>query len=335
MVVKIIEDREIWDKFVDKSPYGMLFHKWELLRIAEKYRGYKLYPYGIYKGTELIAIFPIFVKKYLGRAEVFSPPPGCDIPYMGLVPGPQLHNAKQGRREVYWQDIMKDLEMTLAGLSAWSAYFKFVPEITDIRQFLWKGFHDRARFSYIIDLKRPLEDLWMDMDGRIRKYINKESIALEQSSDVDTLYRIMSDRYRQQKLKYSTCIVNKKYLEDLLNAYPDNLKMYLARRSGKIINVRLDSMYKDLYLEWIGHVNLDKESHSNEFMRWHFIKEAKAQGYSTYEIYGADAMRLCPSKNKYNPSLICSREVYKMSLGIAVAESAFRRGKRLIDRLTA
>jgi hypothetical protein len=42
---RVIWDRELWDGFVDASPYGTLFHKWGFLRIVEKHTGYKLFLY--------------------------------------------------------------------------------------------------------------------------------------------------------------------------------------------------------------------------------------------------------------------------------------------------
>jgi hypothetical protein len=64
-------------------------------------------------------------------------------------------------------------------------------------------------------------------------------------------------------------------------------------------------------------------------MRWHFIKTAKAQGYDTFEIYGADVMRICQSKSKLNPKLGCSYIVQKKALSSRLAESVYHAGSRL------
>jgi hypothetical protein len=333
MTAIIIDDKAVWDDFVDKSRHGMLFHKWDFMKIAERYSGHTLYPYGFFKGSELVAVIPLFVKKHLGYSEVVSPPPRCDIPYMGLVPGSQFDAVKQSRRELYWQHIMENLDEALAKLAAKSIHFKLSPGVADIRQFLWRGFIDRARFSYTFDLKRPLEDLWKGLDQRTRQYTKNEHISIEPSNDSDLIYSIMSDRYRQQNIDYTTCIAHKNYLRELMDAYPDNLKMHIARHNGKVANIRLDCLYKDLYLEWIGCVNLDQDIRSNEFFRWHFIKEAKALGYGTYESYGADVMRLCESKNKYNPSLCSSYEVHKVSRELVIVNTVYFNGKKLINRI--
>jgi hypothetical protein len=324
MTIEVLADSKRWDEFVDKSRYGMLFHKWDFLKIAEKHTGYTLYPYGIYKGSELIAVFPVFVKRHMGMGMVYSPPPRSGIPYLGLVPGPQLDGLKQPRRETYLQLIMEDLEGEFDKHSTKHVYFSLAPGITDIRQFLWTGYEESVKFTYTLDLRRPLEDLWKDLDAKTRAQINKEQASMEQKNDAGVFYRILSDRYSQQKLEFSNNIVSGEYLADLLNAYPDNLKMYFARLNGEIANAYVMYMYKGRYLEWLGAVNLQKDAHTNEFMRWHFIKEAKAQAYDTFEIYGADVIRICRSKSKFNPTLGCTYVVQKKALSGKMAESVYR-----------
>jgi hypothetical protein len=54
MVVELVKDKEPWDNFVDESFYGLLFHKWDYLKIMERHSGYKLLSYGIYKEVFLI-----------------------------------------------------------------------------------------------------------------------------------------------------------------------------------------------------------------------------------------------------------------------------------------
>jgi hypothetical protein len=329
MTVKVLEDKDKWDGFVDKSQYGMLFHKWDFLKIAEKHTGYTLYPYGFYKGEELIAVFPAFIKKYMGVGMVYSPPPRCDIPYLGLVPGHQFGSIKQGKKEAHLSFIVEELEAELARHSARIAHFWLAPAITDIRPFLWAGYEHAIRFTYMLDLNRPLEDIWDDLGARTKQCIKTETFSIEQSSDVDLFYRIMSERYSQQNIKASNYLLSKKYLEDLLQAYPENLKMHLARRDGQVANAWVDYMYKGRRIEWIGGVNLQKDSHSNEFMRWEFIRQAKARGYDTYEIYGADIRRLCPGKIKFNPSLSCSYGVSKRTFAGSMASSLYQAGSKL------
>jgi len=97
--VEIVTEREIWDTFIDESPSGLLFHRWDFLKITERHTGYTTHPFGIYKGEELVAAFPIFCKRKGGLSVALSPPPmQAVIPYLGIVMGRDYTVAKQSKK---------------------------------------------------------------------------------------------------------------------------------------------------------------------------------------------------------------------------------------------
>jgi len=63
--VKVADEKEleVWDKIVDLSEMGTVFHKLDWLRAAEKHTRSKLYPLIGYEGREVVGLFPIFYKK--------------------------------------------------------------------------------------------------------------------------------------------------------------------------------------------------------------------------------------------------------------------------------
>jgi hypothetical protein len=71
----LIDDEERWDTFVDESASGRLFHKWDFMKITGKHTGFKFPHYGIFKGNELIGIFPLFQKQMHGINLLLSPLP--------------------------------------------------------------------------------------------------------------------------------------------------------------------------------------------------------------------------------------------------------------------
>lgn len=335
MTASIIEDKRQWDEFIDKSHCGMLFHKWDFLKIAEKHTGYRLYPFGLFKSSELMAVFPFFVTKHRGIVKAYSPPPRCEIPHMGPITSRLFDSIKQQKKEYYWKLMMEDLEGEFARLGASEFNFRLAPGVIDFRHFIWRGYRENIRYTYTIDLKRPLEEIWKSFDIKTRQYIHKVSLSIGQSDDVGLFYRIMSERYNEQNLKFRDILVSEQYLGDLLKAYPENLKLSFFSDEGIIKGVVLDYIYKGHFMEWMGGVNLDKSMHVNEFARWHFIKEAKALGCHTYEIAGADNMRLCPYKSKFNPDLCCYYTLYKKPFIVAAAETVYLKGLELKNQLVA
>jgi hypothetical protein len=74
MVVELLEDKEHWDQFVETSPQGSLFHKWDFLKIVERHSKYQFLPYGIYLEERLRCIFPFFTGRDHGLTFMNSPP---------------------------------------------------------------------------------------------------------------------------------------------------------------------------------------------------------------------------------------------------------------------
>ena len=117
MAISIIDDRELWDSTVDQSPYGLLFHKWDFLKIAEKHTGWTLLPYGVYKGKRLLSLFPLFYKRDLLIKSVFSPPPLSCIPYLGPTMNAGYDGLKPSTRESDLQAVVDEVTAAIRKLS--------------------------------------------------------------------------------------------------------------------------------------------------------------------------------------------------------------------------
>jgi hypothetical protein len=167
LALELINDKDLWDGFIEKSPYGLLFHKWDFLRAIEKHTKFKLLPYGIYMGEELICAYPIFYRKYGGLKMVFSPPPGSSIPYLGLVMSPVYDTLKQRRKELYINTVVDEMEREIKGLSPNFVSIDAAPKFVDLRPFKWNGYDVETHFNYVIGLEKPLEgELWQGLQGK-------------------------------------------------------------------------------------------------------------------------------------------------------------------------
>jgi hypothetical protein len=94
----LIQDQTSWDQFIDNSPHGLLFHKWNFLKTIELHSGYELLPYGINKGESLICVIPLFYKKIMGLKLLFSPPPQTILTF--ALFNASLPNKKKTRSAV-------------------------------------------------------------------------------------------------------------------------------------------------------------------------------------------------------------------------------------------
>jgi hypothetical protein len=146
--------------------------------------------------------------------------------------------------------------------------------------------------------------------------------VLKESVNVNKFYSIMSDRYGQQGLNYP--IISPEYLKDLMEAYPDNLKLYFLYNEGNIVGLELTCRYKDNLMLWMGESIIDKGIPGNYFLRWELIKRAKAEGFKELEIEGANTKRLCANKSRFNPHLNRSYYITKMDALGKVAEWTYQ-----------
>lgn len=322
MSTEIIQDKDLWDKFVDESPYGTIFHKWEFLKILEKYSGYRLLTYGVYNGNQLICVFPLYFRAYRGLKLVFSPPPSINMPYLGFLMGPMYDSVKQKRKESYLEEMVREISAEIEKLSTNYVSAITVPGFQDIRPFKWHDYATDVRFDYIIDLERPLDDIWAGFDATCKKNIKSSGrlpMEIKESSDTETFYRIMGERLSQKGQSSVYLTQDPGFLRDLMAAYPDNVKMYFMYNAGEIVGVQVVCLYKEKFTLWLGSAS----GHFNEYLMWELLKKVKAEGYKEYEIPDANTQRLSPFKSKFNPSLEIDYSITKMDRLGKMAEWAF------------
>ncbi|HTY91875.1 MAG TPA: GNAT family N-acetyltransferase [Methanocella sp.] len=306
--IEPIGNKSLWDKFIDESPNSLLFHKWDFLKIAEKYTGYKVYAYGFYRRDELISVLPIFHKKRKGMNFVYSPPQTTlsYIPYMGFAFSPTYYHLNQHEKESGLCSMISEMDQVLRGLSANYVSYATVPGDVDSRPYIWNGYEALLQYTYVIDLERPLEAIWEEFDRNCRKRIEaaeKLRPSVIRSDDSGTLFRIMRERFADQGDTFFHR-QTPEYLKELLSTFPDEIKMYFIYSGDELIGADVNCEYKDLCMSWMGTAVMKENLNANEYMLWEIIKGAKDAGKKRYENLGADEKRLNDFKAKFNPSLI-------------------------------
>lgn len=324
MSIEMIADKALWDKFIDDSPHGLLFHKWDFLKIMEKHTGYKLLPYGVYKGEELVCVFPLFFKKTRGIKLLYSPPRQSltYVPYLGPVMGRSYDALKQRRKESHINDVVDEMHKEISRLSPDYTSIALVPGLMDIRPFKWNGYDIDVHFTYFIDLSKPIEELYENLDVTCRKAINsckKQDLTIKQVNDVGTFFNIMKDRLSHEGVLYFQR-QDPDYLIDVMNAFPDNMKMYFTYRGDEVAAVMITHEYNGKFILWMGGGVIQKNTNVNDHFIWELTKKAKLEGYSMFENWGADLRRLNRFKSKFDPCLDVCFNVSKKNLAGNVAQ---------------
>ena len=322
MVLELIKDRELWDSFVDSSTYGLLFHKWDYMAITAEHTGYQLFPYGIYKGEELVCLAPLFLKNMHGVKVLFSPPPmQAVIPYQGFVLAKSFDTLKLAKKEEIMDLVAGDLSMAIDAISPHFFSMTLVPGLTDVRQFLWRGYDPKIHYTYVVDTSRPTEEIWADFHYKLRNKIRKAGKAgmdLVRSADFSVLYTSLAERFSQPEMRIP--MINRRYFEDLFRAYPDHLAAYyLYDREGALTGAVATQEYKR-FLLWMGTPRIEGAHAGNEYLQWLLIKRAKTNGYSYLENIGANTPDLNFFKSRFCSSLGMYVEIFqKNAIGTLAA----------------
>ena len=322
MTIRMIQDGAVWDGFLDRTSYGTIFHRWRFLKIVEKYSSYKLLPCGVYRGNELICLFPLYYRTYRGMKLIFSPPPQVMVPYLGFVMGPGYAGLKQKRKEAYLAEAVSEITAEIRKIAP--NYVKMLTEpcFDDIRPFRWQNYDVDISYEYVIDLTRPTEEIRAGFDSTCKKQIRHcegLGLAMRRSYDVDAFYRIMGENFREKGVSSPYHTGDSAYLKELLEAYPDNLKMYFLYEGEKISGAHVIGEYHGKCTLWLGSAT----GHHNEYMLWELIKLAKSDGCRVFEIQDADTERVLPFKSKFNPGLEHKFLVNRKDALGTVAEWAF------------
>ena len=326
MIATLTTNKKQWDMFVDSSPSGLLFHRWDFLKTIEKHTGYKLFPYGVYHGKELLCIFPLFYKNYYGLKMLFSPPPRICLPYLGFVMDPRYETLKQRKKEHYLNSVVEAMDKEILRLSANYVSFLSAPSYIDARPFKWNKFDVDMNYTYTIDLNRPLYEIWnsFSKDCRQRiKSVKKLPVSMKESQDIDRFYSIMNSTYNDQGL--NSPLISPDYLKDILAAFPDNIKIYYLYAEDQIMDAELVYSYKGNVKLWLGGMTIQKNVQGmQEYSTWELIKKAKSEGCNELEIVGANIKRLCEYQSKFNPSLSLFLSINRKSVQGEMAEYFYR-----------
>jgi len=132
MAIKLISKKDKWDKFLANNPNALLYHKWDFLKVVEKHTGYELLPYGVYKGEQLIAIFPLFYKRMALLKFLFSPPPGSGVPYLGPVLDKEYDFLKQDKKESFINQVAEEIDTVVKKIGPNYFAVTLVPNFKDI-----------------------------------------------------------------------------------------------------------------------------------------------------------------------------------------------------------
>jgi hypothetical protein len=304
MVVELLEDKKRWDQFVETSPQGTLFHKWDFLKTVERHSEWRFLPYSVYSGEELRCIFPFFIGRDNRLTVMRSPPLNAQIWYLGPAFDPSVQALKAIATEKIFEQVTDELCREIDKIAPNYFFIATVPNFLDVRFFIWKNFTAHLRFTYAIDLERSLDEIWASFSRRCRqeiKYVGAHSPEIQQTNDVGPLLDIWRQRFSERGLEVP--LLNDSYLKELVAAFPQDVTVYNLIIDGKLATATACCvMQKERYGYWIGNVNARKDLSVTDYLIWEVVLRAKSEGFKKLDL-GTSNLRLSKFKAKFDPLL--------------------------------
>jgi hypothetical protein len=304
MVVELLEDKGRWDKFVENSPQGSLFHKWDFLKTVERHSKYQFLPYCVYAGEELRCIFPFFVGRDHGLTVMNSPPLHTQIPYLGPAFDPSVQARRATAKEKILDQVTSEVCREIDTIAPNYVSITTVPNFLDVSSFIWKNYREHLRMTYAIDLEQSLDEIWASFTKRCRQGIKKlsaHSPEIQQTNDVSALLEMWRPRFAE--LGVQVPLLSDSYLKELVAAFPQDVTVYHLIIDGTLATATACCvMQKERYGIWIGLVNARKDLHVNEYLVWEIVRRAKSEGFKKLDL-GEDDNRLFRYKTKFDPVL--------------------------------
>jgi lipid II:glycine glycyltransferase (peptidoglycan interpeptide bridge formation enzyme) len=301
-------NEKAWDDLVISSSHGTMFHTVKWLRLAEEQSHAELLPCMFYKGTQLVAIYPIFIQKQGIIKVALSPPSRSYMLYLGPVIA-DYTSLKQDKKESIYLQIQEEMDNFIFKIKGCKyARIRSSPGLYDSRPLRWSGYTVDPLYTYRIDLTKGIDYVWEQFEGKLRVKINKSikegvTVRLGDKEDLEFVHNLLYNRYTQQGIQP---IDYKKYLLDIYQQFhPDNLKIFIAEYKGQRISGTVNLCWKNIMYLWVGVPKTELSGISpNDLINWEAIKWAQMNGLQYYEEMDAGYdPRLRHFKSKYNPDL--------------------------------
>ncbi|MBX7246237.1 MAG: GNAT family N-acetyltransferase [Candidatus Sumerlaeaceae bacterium] len=302
--VRPIEAHEFdtWDEFVADSPQGTLFHTSAWKRIADiAFEPARLTLIGCFDDTHIVGGCVALDKDKMGQRTAVTP---LVTPYVGFLldtpPGEKMSDQ-----------VSRDAEV-LATLATWLAshfpYQNLVnpPRLEDTRALQQAGYQLTPRFTYLINLKLPAEELWQRFDGNVRRQIKKaEKAGYDITDNLDPAegYRLLNETFVRHG---EDCPVPETvFLEMVENEHlRDARQIFCAHLDGRLASfIVLLKHQQTIYYQLAATDPEFLASGVSSLLIWEVIKTHACVEWNTLDFVGANIPSIARFKEGFNPKL--------------------------------
>lgn len=274
---------DIWDSFVLQHPLGNIFHTREMFEVWSQSKGYQPELCAVIKKNQIAGfVLPVHVSlrdSWLGqlttRSIIFSdilttPLAGLDD-MVGLVEACKTKNRHSLFTELRHSSDHHPQDLILAQC----------------------GFHFADHCNYLVNLARPIEQIWQGISKstrkNIRKATNKKDFVIEEvieRSQLTQWYTLMKKTFEHVHVPLAD--ISLFYAAfDILRS-KGMVQFLLGRVKSIYVAASVSLLYKDVVYGWYRGFDRDYSRYiPNDLMVWHLLVWGARNGYRTFNFGGA------------------------------------------------
>jgi len=278
MEKKIIKDKQIWEKFIDKtSPYA-LFQRWDWGDVQEK-AGVFVYRFGFYEGTTLFATV---------QATIVQAKRGN---FLHIRHGPVVRQWEQKRIHVILRELFDVAKKHGCVMVRISPLIQESPEIKALFRSLGgipAAIHAMdGECSWVLDINKSDEELLSQMRKTTRYEIRKAQklgVIVEKTADSKKL-SIFNKLYSETSKRHKFIEHHNIKEEFEIYAGKGNALLFTGHFDGKQLAsaVILFSGGQAIYHHG---ASIPSSIPASYLIQWEAIQEAKKRGMKRYNFWG-------------------------------------------------
>lgn len=276
---------ETWRRFVQADPRGTIFCTPEMFQVWTHTRGHTPEIWAAVENDEILALLlPVQITLRAGFAERFT------------------------RRAVVYGDVLltpgargqRGLECLLAAYTHTAAprvlftelrqHDPLAPSHTTLRS---AGFVEHKYLNYVIDLQRPVEQIFNAIGAHTRKHIRRAQRAgriqvmpVETREQLDDWYAVLRATYARARVPLPDASLFQAAFERLR---PCGLcQFWLARVDSAPAACSVELLYKRRMIGWYGGTDRTyRQFNPNELLTWHILEWGARHNFACYDFGGA------------------------------------------------
>ncbi len=310
MAITIVRqlDVERWRDFVDNHPSGNIFHTPEMFQVFEQAKGHcpALWA-AVDSGERVLALLlPVKITLMGGPLRRLTT---RAVAYGSVLcePGPMGEEALAVLLRTYVRQTGGEVLFT--ELRNLSDQRRIQAVLSDC------GFVYEDHLNYLIDLDRPVDQIFQSIGARTRKHIRRAlrrgEVVIEEIKEREQIaacYDLLRRTYQTARVP----LADRSLFEAAFDVlHPKGMVRFTLARVGQVpVATSVELLYKDTAYAWYGGVDRAyKSCRPGEFLTWHILQWSAENNYKIYDFGGAgkpdEKYGVRDFKAKFGGELVC------------------------------